>query len=733
MKITKFMLTLALVFAGVGGANAEEVKIPIELTGAADGVTVTPINPTTLEPLDVVPEHIYAAKFKAGGSFKNVFQYTNMSITDVVSQGCDRIVVEFGGTVDNVWQIHGYGARDNYEGIGGKTSHTIMLDGTNPIDDFTVFNLNWGDGTNDEIIITAAYFYKPNNTKTLEVNLSALPTSSEHTTWSWDSGTSTGTFAWSDTSYNSTELFGAGNYSAYTTLNLETASGTADHFRIIIKFTNGAAQVTINPVATGTQSITLTDYVSVTNLANVETIRLSGASDKTGDIIVSKVYLEGPDVTYIEATTVYEAPTGTTDIKDLTGYTNDDWKNSVTYPKELAVQGAAFGNGDGSNESQHVDIEGYDYICFEVTTATATTAGFRVWIWDDINSSVKTLYVHPIADYATANWTEYEKITGTGTYVAKISGYKYLKGVKAENDYSGVSAATVSMAWVCKGAVPTPYKASGKYLLVGEATGSVSLTAALADANATCYDATGVVGSGVELNPANPNALFLANAGKVTNANNVIVAGTCANLVLTDNHPFKAPVDFTATAASYTTTINAEAGAGTLCLPFAAAIPEGVKAYKLAYTSGAAATATPVVETTIGANTPVLLNGSGEKTFSGSGAVSASATNKYGALTGVFEATTVPAGSYVLQKATDGLGFYKVADGSTITAKPFRAYLTAQTYSSRINIIYDEANGISTVEAQPADAEAIYSLNGVRVNQPVKGIYVKNGKKFVVK
>ena len=73
------------------------------------------------------------------------------------------------------------------------------------------------------------------NSATLEVNLSGLPASSENTTWAWNSGTSTGTFAWSGTNWNSTQLYGSGDYSAYTTLNLVTAEGTADHFRIIIK------------------------------------------------------------------------------------------------------------------------------------------------------------------------------------------------------------------------------------------------------------------------------------------------------------------------------------------------------------------------------------------------------------------------------------------------------------------------------------------------------------------
>ena len=248
----------------------------------------------------------------------------------------------------------------------------------------------------------------------------------------------------------------------------------------------------------------------------------------------------------------------------------------------------------------------------------------------------------------------------------------------------------------------------------------------------TSIDATGVTAA-TALSAANPNCLISANAGKITNANNVIVSGTCANLVLTDGYPFKAPADFTATAASYTTTITA-AGAGTLCLPFAAGIPDGVTAWTLTYTSGDKATATPVV-TTIPANTPVLLNGTGEKTFSGSGAVSASATNVSGAMTGVFATSTVPVNSYVLQKQDANVGFFKVTGAKTIN--PFRAYLTASGNAPSLSIIFPEDNdvtGISEIEKMKnADNVTIFDLQGRKVAQPQKGLYIVNGKKVIFK
>ena len=264
---------------------------------------------------------------------------------------------------------------------------------------------------------------------------------------------------------------------------------------------------------------------------------------------------------------------------------------------------------------------------------------------------------------------------------------------------------------------------------------SASALALLNSEGTTVIDARSL-GTSTELSVANPNCLILSK-GKVSNTNNVIVDGTCANLVLTDGYPYEAPVDFTATAASYTTTINTTAQAGTLCLPFAATIPAEVDAYTLSFTSGTAATATSV-ETTIPANTPVLLNGSGEQTFTGSGSIDADAANTDGALTGVFKSTTVPINSYVLQNGASGLGFYKVA--SAITAKPFRAYLTAEAGSAReffgIDFADDDiTTGIRSLTPSPSPKGegSIYTLNGQRVAQPTKGLYIVNGKKYVIK
>ena len=342
---------------------------------------------------------------------------------------------------------------------------------------------------------------------------------------------------------------------------------------------------------------------------------------------------------------------------------------------------------------------------------------------------------------AAATWNSEEKYYSLDlSSIEKWNGKVALKAIKAENDREPSQRYVTNIV-----VYNTPAADAPKYILTGSGFQLAETVAALADETATCIDATGVKGITTDteagrtlLTSANPNCLFLGTTGNggLANTQNVITSGTCANLVLTDGYPFKAPADFTATSASYATTISTAAEAGTLCLPFAATLPTGVTAYALKYTSGTEATAIDLDGNVISANTPVLINGSGSASFTGSNVpVVAAADNVEGAMTGVFEATAVPVNSYVLQNGNSGVGFYKVSSSDPITIKPFRAYLTAQNAGAALRIVYPgDATGIESVEAV-ADSkdDAYYTLSGVRVSHPVKGLYIKNGKKVMVK
>ncbi len=83
------------------------------------------------------------------------------------------------------------------------------------------------------------------------------------------------------------------------------------------------------------------------------------------------------------------------------------------------------------------------------------------------------------------------------------------------------------------------------------------------------------------------------------------------------------------------------------------------------------------------------------------------------------------------------LGFWWGAvDGAAFRIAANKAYLavpTAQAANIQGFVFDDETTGIASIEHATADSGHCYNLSGQRVNTPAKGLYIKNGKKFVVK
>lgn len=178
-----------------------------------------------------------------------------------------------------------------------------------------------------------------------------------------------------------------------------------------------------------------------------------------------------------------------------------------------------------------------------------------------------------------------------------------------------------------------------------------------------------------------------------------------------------------------TITYELKADYGTLILPFAADLPDGLKAYSCAKVEGNVLTL--VEAESLAANTPYIMGGAkGSYAFTGA-PIPSDATLTAGLLTGVLEDTDAPAGSYVLQNNTNGLGFYKV--GSVIpTVKAYRCYLTYAGEASALMYRFGGTTNISNIEAEGNNA--MYDILGRKVVGPAqKGVYILNGKKVFVK
>ncbi|MBO5625776.1 MAG: Ig-like domain-containing protein [Prevotella sp.] len=87
---------------------------------------------------------------------------------------------------------------------------------------------------------------------------------------------------------------------------------------------------------------------------------------------------------------------------------------------------------------------------------------------------------------------------------------------------------------------------------------------------------------------------------------------------------------------------------------------------------------------------------------------------------------------YVLGNGKNGLGFYMLK--GTLQAGKGYLRVTEEAGNAKQSFIgFEVVTGVNAVEAKDADDAAIYNLQGVRVAHPQKGIYVKNGKKFIIK
>ena len=93
--------------------------------------------------------------------------------------------------------------------------------------------------------------------------------------------------------------------------------------------------------------------------------------------------------------------------------------------------------------------------------------------------------------------------------------------------------------------------------------------------------------------------------------------------------------------------------------------------------------------------------------------------------------------NFVLAKKDGVVGFYKVAQQGALA--PNKAYLQIPTASltstsgaNGITFVEDGTTAIQSVTTATTD-DAWYTLQGVRVAQPTRGLYIHNGKKVVVK
>lgn len=179
----------------------------------------------------------------------------------------------------------------------------------------------------------------------------------------------------------------------------------------------------------------------------------------------------------------------------------------------------------------------------------------------------------------------------------------------------------------------------------------------------------------------------------------------------------------------------------TFIAPFDVAIPSGIIAYKVLAAEDKTLSMTPV-ETTIPANTPVVLNKdvTGDDFTQDFNGADRSTKNTYtvGLLTGVYADTPATPGTYVLQNQSGTVAFYKVTSGNEPTVGKNRAYVNAGAFGAGIKAFFfdeDETTAIESLDALTSgEYDAIYNAAGIQVEALQKGlnIVVKDGKSYKI-
>lgn len=187
-----------------------------------------------------------------------------------------------------------------------------------------------------------------------------------------------------------------------------------------------------------------------------------------------------------------------------------------------------------------------------------------------------------------------------------------------------------------------------------------------------------------------------------------------------------------------TVQLTMKAEYGTLIMPCPSSTISGLKRKTLANTdidANGVINLNGLAEGTFDQNVPYLIQAAEDSKFTIIGWDKGSTgTHTDGLLTGTLNETTkVPAGSYILSKHNDRLGFYLVGENADYTAAKNRCYLTLSEAGSRFGALYfdDVETGIENIDGTEGNIQGnglIYNMAGQRMNGLQKGLNIVNGK-----
>lgn len=192
------------------------------------------------------------------------------------------------------------------------------------------------------------------------------------------------------------------------------------------------------------------------------------------------------------------------------------------------------------------------------------------------------------------------------------------------------------------------------------------------------------------------------------------------------------PAEFAGHAVTFTASNDGQNYA-TVKLPYAAILPTGVTAYK-GTVSGNEVTLTAYKQAgeVLPANTPVLLTATDASSYNFAPAAYQAA--EVTGFQGTLAATAVTDNAYILAKKGEEVKFYLLnSESNTVNAN--KAYIVVSGGKAQaLSFNFGTTTGIHAATADAATAAPVFDLSGRRVVKVVKGgLYIQNGKKFIVK
>ena len=194
------------------------------------------------------------------------------------------------------------------------------------------------------------------------------------------------------------------------------------------------------------------------------------------------------------------------------------------------------------------------------------------------------------------------------------------------------------------------------------------------------------------------------------------------------------PADFEGNAVSFAANAADNNNYATINLPYASTLPVGVTAYKGTVSGNEVVlTAYKQAGEVLPANTPVLLTASNADSYSFLPAAYQAA--EVTGFQGTLAATAVTAeNAYILAQKEGNVKFYLLnSESNTVNAN--KAYIVVSSGNAQsLSFNFGTTTGINAATIDATEKAPVYDLSGRRVVKAVKGgVYIQNGKKFIVK